>query len=146
MKSDNNIIFVNASIDDADALLSLIHQLEHFITKETLLKNLKNTLTKEDYCLFVAKENNIVIAFAELQFTQFIHEKNARVRLTSFCVDEKCRSKNIGSKFLDFIENFCMTKNIFRIELTSNVRRIDAHRFYENNGYTFASKRFYKEL
>ena len=146
MNKYNNIFFVDATLDDADALLSLIHQLEHFITKETLLNNLKNSLPNKDYRLFVAKENNKVIAFAELQHSHFIHEKNPRMRLTSFCVDEQFRSKNIGSLFLDFIEKFCVSNNIFRIELTSNVRRLDAHRFYEKNGYSFASKRFYKEL
>lgn len=142
----NNITFLDATLNDADALLSLVHQLEHFITKETLLNNLKNNLADKKYRIFVAKENDIVIAFAELHFTHFIHEEKPRVRLTSFCVDEKFRNKNIGAKFLDFIEEFCRDNNYFKMELTSNVRRIDAHRFYESNGYVFASKRFYKEL
>ena len=146
MNAELTINFTEATIDDADSLLILIHQLEHFISAETLLNNLKNNLAKEDYCLFVAKENDKVIGFAELHFTHFIHEKNMRVRLTSFCVDENYRNKKVGAAFLCFIEKFCKTNNIFRIELTSNVRRMGAHRFYEKNGYTFTSKRFYKEL
>ncbi len=141
-----NIQFTKATLEDADSLLALIHQLEHFISIETLLNNLKNSLPKEDYRLFVAKENAIVIGFAELHFTHFIHEKNMRARLTSFCVDENFRNKKVGAQFLDFLEKYCTLNNIFRIENTSNVRRIDEHRFYEKNGYTFASKRFYKKI
>ncbi len=146
MTNINSIKFVDATLDDADSLLSLIHQLEHFITKETLLNNLKNNFEHKDYRIFVAKENNVVIAFAELHFSHFIHEKNKRARLTSFCVDEHFRNKNIGKHFLDFLEEFCFEYNILRIELTSNIKRLDAHRFYEKNGYLFMSKRFYKEI
>ncbi|MCC6582148.1 MAG: GNAT family N-acetyltransferase [Chitinophagales bacterium] len=138
--------FTDATINDADALLSLIHQLEHFIPKDTLLNNLKRNTEDKNYRIFVAKLNNQVIAFAELCFTQFIHEPNPRARLTSFCVDEAFRNKKTGAAFLAFIEGFCRSQNYLRIELTSKIHRIDAHRFYENNGYSYASKRFYKEL
>lgn len=140
------INFINATLDDTDAILKLVHQLEHFISKATLLNNLKNNLEDKNYRIFTAKENDIVVAFAELHFTQFIHEENKRVRLTSFCVDEKYRSKNIGSLFLKFIENYCKDNHVFNIELTSNVRRTKAHHFYEKNGYVFTSKRFSKKL
>lgn len=140
------IEFLDATLQDADALLSLVHQLEHFISKETLLNNIKRNSADKNYRIFVAKQNNTVVAFAELHFTHFIHETNPRARLTSFCVDAAFRNKKIGGEFLYFIENFCKSIDYFRIELTSNVRRTDAHRFYENNGYVFASKRFYKEL
>ena len=143
---NNSIIFIEAGMENADALLSLVHQLEHFISKDTLLNNLKNNLADKNYRIFVAKENNRVIAFAELHFTQFIHEAQSRARLTSFCVEENFRNKNIGAQFLKFIEDFCVENKYLKIELTSNVRRTNAHRFYESNGYIFASKRFYKEL
>ena len=44
MHSNNDIIFIEATLNDADAILSLVHQLEHFISKETLLNNLKKNL------------------------------------------------------------------------------------------------------
>ena len=138
--------FTDATINDADALLSLIHQLEHFISKDMLLNNLKRNTEDKNYRIFVAKLNNQVIAFAELCFTQFIHEPNPRARLTSFCVDAAFRNKKIGAVFIAFLEDFCRSQNYLRIELTSKIHRTDAHRFYENNGYSYASKRFYKEL
>ncbi|HUM50697.1 MAG TPA: GNAT family N-acetyltransferase, partial [Chitinophagales bacterium] len=108
--------------------------------------NLKNNFEHKDYRIFVAKEDETVIAFAELHFTQFIHEPKPRARLTSFCVDEKYRSKNIGSDFLYFLEVICKQHHVSRLELTSNIKRLDAHRFYERNGYAFTSKRFYKDI
>lgn len=141
-----NIKFTEATLEDADSILSLIHQLEHFISKETLLNNLKKSIEHSEYSIFIAKENGKVIAFAELHFTQFIHEEKPRVRLTAYCVDEQYRDKNIGSFFLNFLEDYSKRQHVSRLELTSNVRRLDAHRFYEKNGYKFTSKRFYKDL
>ncbi len=146
MHSNNDIIFIEATLNDADAILSLVHQLEHFISKETLLNNLKKNTEHPEYCIFVAKEDETVMAFAELHFTQFIHEPKPRARLTAFCVDEKHRNKNIGSEFLKFLEDICKQHHVSRLELTSNIKRLDAHRFYEKNGYLFMSKRFYKNL
>ena len=140
------MIFSEATIHDADGILPLIHQLEHFISIETLLNNLKKNIEHPEYCIFVAKEDETVIAFAELHFTQFIHEAKPRARLTAYCVDEKYRNKNVGSEFLKFLENFCKLQHVSRLELTSNIKRADAHRFYEKNGYAFMSKRFYKDL
>lgn len=141
-----SVEFTDATMDDADALLSLIHQLEHLISKDTLLNNLKRNSEDKNYRIFVAKQDNQVIAFAELCFTQFIHEPNPRVRLTSFCVDSRFRNKKIGAAFITFLEDFCRRNDYRRIELTSKIHRTDAHRFYENNGYSYVSKRFYKEL
>ncbi|MFN8281980.1 MAG: GNAT family N-acetyltransferase [Chitinophagales bacterium] len=146
MNDENKTAFAEATINDADAILSLVHQLEHFITKETLLNNLKKNIEHNEYCIFVAKENETVIAFAEIHFTQFIHEAQPRARLTAYCVDAKHRNKNIGSAFLGFLENVCKQQHVSRLELTSNIKRTDAHRFYEKNGYAFTSKRFYKDL
>lgn len=143
---DDAITFEPATPAAAESLLSLIHQLGHPISSTALLKNLKRNLSHPDYRIFTARQEHTIIGFAELHFTQFIHEEAPRARLTSFCIDVNHRNKKIGERFLYFMESFCKGNGISRMELTSNVRRADAHRFYEQHGYVFTSKRMYKEL
>lgn len=143
----HTIEFCRAVPEDAAAILSLIHQLEHFIPEEIFLQNLQRVLNdQKDYHLFVARENKQVVAYAEIHFLHFVYEEKSRARLTSFCVEAACRGQKIGSGFLHFLEGFCKEQAVYRIELTSNLRRHDAHRFYEKNGYTFVSKAFHKNL
>ncbi|MDB5227027.1 MAG: family N-acetyltransferase [Bacteroidota bacterium] len=146
MKDTVVITYTTASVEDANALLSLIHQLEHFMSIDSLVNNVKKNIAREDYHLFVMKANDEVIGFGEIHFMQLIHEENRRARLTAFCVDVAYRNKKLGAGFLKYIEDFCFAQNVFFIELTSHTRRVNAHRFYENNGYSISSRLFYKKL
>jgi GNAT superfamily N-acetyltransferase len=145
-KNPHNIIYVQAAVEDAEGILSLIMQLDKSINLGILIKNLEDKLHDDKYFVFVAKIESKVIAFAELHFMHFVYEEKPRARLSSYCVDAAYRNKNIGSGFLGIMEEFCKQHNIFRVELTSNLRRMDAHRFYEANGYSFVSKAFHKTL
>jgi PhnO protein len=142
----HTIEYAEAIAEDAEAILSLIYQLDKTIDPHILRKNLEDKIHQPDYFVFVAKVDDRIIAFAELHFMQFVYEEKARARLSSYCVDVEYRNKKIGSGFLKFMEAFCKKHDIFRIELTSNTRRVDAHRFYESNGYSFVSKAFHKTL
>jgi GNAT superfamily N-acetyltransferase len=135
-----------ASIEMADAIYDLIHQLEHDLPFDSFKQQLSEKIINNDYQIYVAIENSVVIAFGELHFTQFIYEDVLRARLTSFCVDRNNRNKNIGTDFLRFLESCCKEKDCKSLELTSNVRRTDAHRFYEHCGFMEYSKMYIKQL
>ena len=130
----------------AEAVYDLIHQLEHDLPYDAFLRQLTKKINSNDYQIYVATENEKVIAFGELLFMQFIYEDCPRARLTSFCIHESCRNKKVGSRFLDFLEQRCQEKNCVSMELTSNARRRDAHRFYEQNGFIEYSKMYIKRF
>lgn len=141
-----HILFEDAQLRDEPAILSLIRQLDHAIDPAALHRNLENKLEdgKETYRILVARSGGKTIAFAELHFMHFVYEEGPRARLSVYCVDADYRNKGIGSAFLKHIEAICWQKGIRRIELSSNLRREDAHRFYEKHGYHFNSKAFHK--
>jgi GNAT superfamily N-acetyltransferase len=133
---------------EADALViqSLIHQLEHPIELPVLLNNIQEKSASKDYRIFVATVEENVVAVGELHFEHFVHEKNKRARITVFCVEESFRNRKVGASFLQFMESVATDAGVSRMELTSNMRRKHAHRFYENNGYIISSKVFFKNL
>jgi GNAT superfamily N-acetyltransferase len=62
-------------------------------------------------------------------------------------VHENHRSKNIGQKLLQYVENYCRTLNCHRIMLLSHSTRERAHQFFEREGYDgLVSKGFKKYL
>ena len=60
-------------------------------------------------------------------------------------VDEKYRGKGIGAQMVREAERLLEAKGCQLVEVTSNNRRTDAHRFWESNGYERTSSRFAKE-
>jgi GNAT superfamily N-acetyltransferase len=138
--------FKIAAIEHADAVYKLIHQLEHDLPFDNFLDQFTAKINTADYRIFVAIADDRVLAFAELHVMQFIIEEPKRARLTAFCVDGKYRNKQIGSDFIFFLESQCRELGCVSLELTSNARRTDAHRFYERLGFLEYSKMYIKRL
>ncbi len=63
-----------------------------------------------------------------------------------FVVDEKVRSRGIGKMMEEYCVELAMERKCFAIELFSQEKRTDAHRFYERQGYQHFQKFFIKEL
>ena len=61
------------------------------------------------------------------------------------CVLSICRSKGIGKKMLDFVDNIAKENNISYITLTSGYQRIEAHKLYEKCGYVKRESNIFKK-
>ena len=57
------------------------------------------------------------------------------IRIGALVVDEKYRHQGVGRKLLLATENWAQEQNINWVGLSSNVDRIESHKFYENKGY-----------
>jgi GNAT superfamily N-acetyltransferase len=62
----------------------------------------------------------------------------ARADIAALVVDEKCRGLGIGKALLLRAEEWAMENQLSLIRVRSNVKREDAHRFYQREGYTLA--------
>jgi GNAT superfamily N-acetyltransferase len=69
-----------------------------------------------------------------------------RLELRSVEVRADMRSLGIGAHMLAFVEDYAKAHGAAQIELTSNNTRLDAHRFYERNGYTKSHAGFKKKV
>jgi len=68
------------------------------------------------------------------------------ITIIAFAVLEELQNKGIGSQLLKWVEDYALDRNIRVFEVSSNMRRLDAHAFYEKNGYTRTSYSFKKTL
>jgi GNAT superfamily N-acetyltransferase len=59
--------------------------------------------------------------------------------LQDMVVDKKRRSEGIGGLLMAAAEEWARVRGLTHIELTSNSGRVDAHRFYERQGFGRAS-------
>ena len=67
-------------------------------------------------------------------------------RITALVVSPACQRQGIGRRLLREVELISRRTGVSRIEVTSNLRRSEAHAFYRDCGYSDGSLRFVKAL
>jgi GNAT superfamily N-acetyltransferase len=137
----------HATSGDIETIIDLTRQLGYTITREDVAANLHMYEKVQGY-VFVAVQNEKVIAFISGVFIPLFHSYENMFRITALCVDEKQRAMGVGKSLIQKIEELCRKKECFFIEVTSGEKRKkEAHLFYESLGYnTYKGKRYTKRL
>lgn len=90
-----------------------------------------------DYQLNVAVvRGEIVGVFALLVMDNLGHLGAPSGVVEDVVVREDWRRRGIGRKMLDFALNYCKSRGCYKVALSSNLQREEAHRFYERLGFT----------
>ncbi|MEI6462243.1 MAG: GNAT family N-acetyltransferase [bacterium] len=136
-----------AKEEDLQEVLRLYGQLwENFkfdldVVKERFKRDLDTR--RKDYYLAILNEK--VIGVCAMTYREDIWDGNI-ASIEELVVDKDFRGKGLGKKLLEYITQIAKEKNCYSIELHSNMKRLDAHRFYENNGFDKKSYYFEKIL
>jgi GNAT superfamily N-acetyltransferase len=100
-----------------------------------------------DNALYVAeREGRVVGTFQLTVFPTLTGRGAMRVRIGGVQVAADLRSKGIGARMIAFAESTARARGARSVELSSNKRRSDAHRFYERLGYARSHEGFKKSL
>lgn len=103
-------------------------------------------------------KHNVIIGFENEQTRKivgFVHAElyeslymDTGLNILGLAVDSNFQGQGIGKKLMSAIENYALKNNISFIRLNSNVRRVEAHKFYESIGYVCdkTQKRLIKKL
>ena len=83
---------------------------------------------------------------ATLHVTPVLHRAGPVGRVTALVVDTASRNQGIGRALMAAAERWLTERDCVLIEVTSNLRRTDAHAFYDRIGYERTSFRFAKPL
>ena len=97
--------------------------------------------------VFVADLDGEVVGVCQVIVFRHLQHRGGRcAEIESVHVRSDVRSKGIGAALLRASEKFAVAKGCYRIQLTSNNQRADAHRFYVTNGYAQSHQGFKKSL
>ncbi|MCW9129907.1 GNAT family N-acetyltransferase [Bacillus paramycoides] len=126
-------------------VLPVLQQLRTKLSKEEA-SSLFQKMKEENYKLLsLRNEEEEVVSLAGVAIcTNFYNKKH--VFVYDLVTAEAHRSKGYGNVLLSYIEDWGMENGCESIALTSAFPRLDAHRFYEREGYDKVSYSFYKEL
>jgi GNAT superfamily N-acetyltransferase len=88
------------------------------------------------YHLYVASQNNKVIGtFALLIMDNLAHHGTPSAIVEDVAVDSLCQSQGVGKLMMEYAMRLCKEAGCYKLVLSSNVRRVRAHQFYESLGF-----------
>ncbi|MDR3540566.1 MAG: GNAT family N-acetyltransferase [Desulfosporosinus sp.] len=88
------------------------------------------------YKIFVVEENTGIIGTCSLIILDNLGHKGAKLAIAeNMIVSEECRGSGVGSQLMQFIMAKAKEENCYKLMLSSNKKRIMAHKFYEQLGF-----------
>lgn len=103
-------------------------------------------IENELYLYYVYVIDEQIVGFISLFIKEPLHHIGKTGEILELCVDPDYRNQNIGAKLLYHVEEYAKANHFEEIELSSHMRRKDAHRFYEKNYYQKDHFNFTKKL
>ena len=96
--------------------------------------------------MLVAEIAGTVAGCLSTSVMRVLHRPAPVGRISMMVVDESLRGRGIGAELVRAAEAALAAQGCQIVEVTSNMRRIDAHRFYERLGYDRTSVRLAKTV
>jgi GNAT superfamily N-acetyltransferase len=134
-----------ASEGDCASLARLVGQLGYMATEREVAERLA-TMEAEGRKVLVAELGGAVVGCLSISSTRVLHRPAPIGRISMMVVEERLRGRGVGAALVRAAEEALAAQGCATIEVTSNERRAEAHRFYEKLGYERASLRLVKPL
>ncbi|MBE8989481.1 GNAT family N-acetyltransferase [Nostoc sp. LEGE 12450] len=135
-------------IKDVERIASLCKQLEYPVTNQQIEQRLTKIKNNDACIVYVATlEDEYVIGWAHAHICDSIVISTPAIIL-GLVVDKDYRHSGIGRFLMQQIEQWASLAGCDSVLLRSNIKRKEAHLFYEKIGYTNIkqSVTFYKKL
>ena len=134
-----------ANADDAPALAVLMTQLGYPENTATEVAARMPALAAAGGSALVAEIDGSVVGCLTTSIMQVLHRPRPVGRISMFVIREDCRGQGIGKAMLAEAEDLLRSQGCALLEVTSNVARESAHRFYETQGWQRSSYRFSRD-
>ena len=131
---------------DAPELARLLTSLGHPTTSATIEAHWREWQSAGNVALVAERPDGTLSGVATLHHMLVLHRPRPVGRITALVVDAPVRGRGIGRALVAAAEEMLTSIGCGLLEITSNVRRADAHAFYEHLGYERTSFRFAKML
>ena len=134
-------------LEDLDSVFELLNELyENKIEYSKFTQKYKESLEDSSFYGIVAIEDNKVVGVLISRVINRLAKKKNILFIDDLIVNEKCRNIGIGKLLIQTATAYAISKDCGALELTSMIQNINAHRFYENNGFEKRQYKFKKSL
>ena len=133
-----------AAAGDSRALERLIAQLGYAVTEAEVAARLA-AMMREGRVVLVAQLDGAVVGCLSTSVMRVLHRPAPVGRISMLVVDAAVRGRGIGAELVRAAERALTAGGCGLVEVTSNLSRTEAHRFYEQLGYERTSVRLARE-
>lgn len=130
---------------DAASISRLIGQLGYSAAAREVVSRLSE-MEAEGRTVLVAELDGQVIGCLTTSVMRVLHRPAPVGRISMMVVDEAHRSRGIGAALVRAAEEALAAQGCYMVEVTSHLRRTEAHRFYERLGYERNSVKLARDL
>jgi ribosomal protein S18 acetylase RimI-like enzyme len=140
-----------AGESDLPAVLRLYAQPEmdngRVLPLDTAATILRRMATYPEYAMFVATMNGSVVGtFALLVMDNLAHLGSPSAIVEDVCVDDQLHRRGIGRAMMRFAMEFARERGCYKLALSSNASREQAHTFYRSLGFEQHGLSFHVQL
>jgi GNAT superfamily N-acetyltransferase len=129
------VLIRDATESDLPALGELCAQLEYPASPAEILDRLAAIARTEGHRVLVAEADGGIVGLAEIVTVRCLVGGPFAVIQGLVVLDGK-RGAGVGAKLVHACEDWARGRGLPGIKVRTNVKRLDAHRFYEREGYT----------
>lgn len=134
-------------LKDLEEVFELLDELyENKIEYSIFTQKYKAILKDNNFYGIVAVENNKVVGVLISRVINRLAKKKNILFIDDLIVNEKYRNTGIGKLLIQDATNYAISKDCGALELTSMIENVNAHKFYENNGFEKRQYKFKKHL
>ncbi len=135
-----------ATIDDVASIQYLIAELGFEHSSEFIHAKLQLLLESSNDLILVYELEGKVVGLITVHFAIQLAFSGDIMSIGYMVVDPVYRGKEIGKYLEEYAYSIAKEKKCSLIEVYSQAKRTDAHRFYERQGYIVAEKFFSKDV
>jgi GNAT superfamily N-acetyltransferase len=131
-------------VADADlpAVARLLGELGYPATPEQVRGRLARVAEDEDYAAYVAEVDGRVAGFLGMMRGWTYEHERPYARILTLVVDQAVRRRGVGARLVEFADQWARERGAYVLMLNTNVRREEAHRFYESMGFSRTGYRY----
>jgi GNAT superfamily N-acetyltransferase len=120
--------------NDAKAVNTLSTQLGYPLSIEQTLQNIIAVLQSKDHTAFVAEYENEILGWIGASQAIMI-EVMPYCEINGLVIDKDHRGMGVGKLLVNKVKQWAKEKNNNKVGLRCNVKRTEAHLFYEHLGF-----------
>lgn len=151
VESEDKVVVRVATRDDVPGMMRLLRtELPHSLDLATsgendprYLEAFERVSADQNQLLIVATMKERVVGATQMTMIPYVAYGGGWIgHIEAFAVDPFVRRQGVGARLVAFAVDAARARGCFRLQLTSNKRRSEAHRFYERVGFVASHEGF----